>query len=184
MVQANLFVEQKHTCRWRDWTCGYEGGRGWMNWETGIHMSTPPWVKQVGTCCNTQKAHWGALRWPRWVGWGLERQILEGGDICPHVANSLFEQQRLMQNSKVTVPQQQQQNVSPHPWNLDRSSCDGAHTKELLKQGQKPRATIWFSLRMHLCFISHSTAFCKLSQNWFLIIVVFFFFLTWSESTF
>lgn len=43
-----------------------------------------------------------------------------------------------MQNCKAMVPQQQQQNVSPHPRNLDGSSCDGAHTKELLKQGQKP----------------------------------------------
>ena len=51
------------------WT--HDKGRGGWDelgdWEQYIHASMCKII--MGTCCIAQKAHLGALWWPRWVGW-------------------------------------------------------------------------------------------------------------------
>ena len=47
ITYMNLFTKQKQTHRLREWTYGYwgEGWRGGMDWEFGIDMYTPLYLK-------------------------------------------------------------------------------------------------------------------------------------------
>ena len=46
--------------------------------------------KIVGTCYKTEEAQLSALWWPRWLGWEGRRLDQEGGNMCTHVADSLY----------------------------------------------------------------------------------------------
>ena len=47
MVQTNLFTKQKLSHRCRKQTYGYQGGRAGINWEIGIDIYTPLYIKET-----------------------------------------------------------------------------------------------------------------------------------------
>ena len=60
----------------------------------------------AGTCSIAQGAQLSALWWPSGVGWGIEREVHKGRDICIHVADIHFVvQQKLTQHCKAIILQ-------------------------------------------------------------------------------
>ena len=68
---------------------GESGG----NWESNIDVYICYYVRNrelVGTCGKAQRAQLGTLWGSRVVGWGGEKDIQKGGDICLHIADLLL----------------------------------------------------------------------------------------------